>query len=345
MDPLRRYGQILQNECRPRYLICKSIPVDIVGNETLDELWALHNDGMRELRGSDIGSSASPCSGNDLLDLKLTLANALLRNCCLCERRCNVDRSLGEKGSCGVVHPRIACDFIHHGEEAPLVPSYTVFLSGCNLTCVFCQNHDISTDPECGTSIDPHEMAQRIEQFKTMGGKEVVLPRDRQIMNVNWVGGDPTPSLHYILDVLVHCRCDIPQIWNSNMYLSEEAMLLLEGTMDIYLTDLKYGNDICAQRLSGVQRYMEVVTRNHLMALRQCEVIVRHLMLPGHIECCTIPVIEWLSENMTGAFVNLMAQYHPMHRASEFPELKRQITIEEYHRAIRHARMLRLDLV
>jgi putative pyruvate formate lyase activating enzyme len=345
MDPLRRYGKILQNECLPGYLICKSIPVDIDGNETLDELWALHKDGMRELRRADIRGSATPHSGNDLLDLKSTLANALLRNCCFCERRCNVDRSLGERGSCGVLRPRIASDFIHHGEEAPLVPSYTVFLSGCNLTCVFCQNHDISTDPERGTSIDPHEMALRIEYLSSIGGKDAMQPKDRHIRNVNWVGGDPTPSIHYILEVLVQCRTDVPQIWNSNMYLSEEAMLLLDGTMDVYLTDLKYGNDTCAQRLSGVERYMEVVTRNHVMALIQGEVIVRHLMLPGHIDCCTIPAIEWLSENMAGASVNVMAQYHPEHRAREFPELRRHITQEEYSRAIRYAEGLGLDLI
>jgi putative pyruvate formate lyase activating enzyme len=345
MDPLSRYRAVLQDERSAQYLACKSIPVVLDGKETLDDLWNLHGIKLRDMGDRSKRRVSSPHIGNNLLDLKVILAKELLRKCCFCERRCNVDRTMGERGSCGVVQPRIASHFIHHGEEGPLVPSYTVFLAGCNMYCVYCQNYDISTDPECGSWIRSEEMALRIAHLDPIRTRGDFPPRHGRIRNVNWVGGEPTPAIHYILEVLAHCQSNVPQVWNSNMYLSEEAMLLLNGTMDVYLTDLKYGNDVCAERLSGVKRYMEVVTRNHRIAMCQGEVIVRHLMLPGHFDCCTVPIVGWLSENMVGAYVNIMAQYHPEHRAREFPELRRHISAEEYARAIRYAKDKGLNLI
>jgi putative pyruvate formate lyase activating enzyme len=122
-------------------------------------------------------------------------------------------------------------------------------------------------------------------------------------------------------------------------------MSLLDGVVDLYLTDLKYGNDDCARRLSGVRDYTRIVFRNHLLAASQCEVIVRHLMLPGHLECCTLPVLDWLSDHLPGAPVNIMAQYHPEHRAAEFPELKGRLSRSDHRAAVEHARRIGLDVI
>jgi putative pyruvate formate lyase activating enzyme len=162
--------------------------------------------------------------------------------------------------------------------------------------------------------------------------------------NVNWVGGEPTPNLPFILAVLRECSADIPQVWNSNMYMTENSMKLLSGVVDVFLTDFKYGNDECARRLSNAPDYMRIVKRNHLIARESAEVIIRHLVLPGHIECCTRPALEWIAENLQHVKVNVMGQYHPEYKAREYVEISRPIAGDEFGRSIEIAENLGLDL-
>lgn len=320
-DPLTRYRSILKSASKPLYLEAKALTSDYDPACSDEELWAEHD---RLMALQKLGTKAG--KGNrSFLELKVELSRRLSQRCAICERRCGVDRTKGEAGKCGVVEPRIASAFIHRGEEEALVPSYTVFFSGCNLECVYCQNYDISTNPLCGEVASPSALAESLDLLE---GKA---------RNVNWVGGDPIPDQPYILDVLNHMHAPLPQIWNSNMYMSEKALRLLAGAMDLYLTDFKYGNDDCAYRLSKVPRYFEFVSRNHLLAYEQGEVIVRHLLLPGHMECCTKPIIGWLADNTPNVLLNLMAQYHPEHRAREYPELRRTIKAEEYREACSYA--------
>jgi len=130
------------------------------------------------------------------------------------------------------------------------------------------------------------------------------------------------------------------------MYLTEESMHLLDGVIDIYLTDFKYGNDACAERLSRVKNYMEITKRNHLLSEKQSEVIIRHLVLPGHLDCCTKTVLEWISENLGRRVkVNVMAQYHPDYEAGEYEELTRRLSWDEFNSALNFAKELELDLV
>ena len=103
------------------------------------------------------------------------------------------------------------------------------------------------------------------------------------------------------------------------------AVGLLEGIVGVYLTDFKYGNDGCAYRLSVIKNYMGVVGRNHAIAYRQAEMIIRHLVMPDHVECCSFPVLRWISENTPQALVNIMGQYHPDYRAYEHDEMNRNL--------------------
>jgi len=274
------------------------------------------------------------------LDAKLRSAERLSSPCRLCERGCGAERNAKKKGVCGVLEPMISSEFLHFGEEPELVPSHTVFFAGCTFKCVFCQNWDISQDPGAGRPIPPEDMAMRIES----GGG----------INVNWVGGDPTSNLTYVIRVMSAMRkrgINKAQVWNSNMYLSREAMGVLDGVIDVYLGDFKYGNDDCARRLSGVERYWDVVTRNHTLAAAQCEILLRHLVMPGHIECCTKPVLDWVAENIPIEVlrVNVMDQYHPDHLVlkdkDRFRELARPLRPSEYLEAFEYARKLGLDLV
>jgi len=182
--------------------------------------------------------------------------------------------------------------------------------------------------------MSPRSLAEKISQRSRQGAK-----------NVNWVGGDPTPNLVFILQVLKESRVNIPQVWNSNMYCSEETMKLLRGVIDVYLTDFKYGNDACARRLSTVERYSSVVQRNHLQAYQNGEVIVRHLVMPHHLSCCSYPILEWIKQNIPNVAVNAMGQYRPEYHADEYEELSHAISPEEYHRVKEYAEHLGLSLI
>ncbi len=250
------------------------------------------------------------------LALKTELAHRMLEHCELCEWRCGVDRTRDKTGKCGVsAEPNISSMFLHFGEEQELIPSHTVFFSGCNLECVYCQNYDISQQPDAGRNVRPKILAERLDHGAGI--------------NVNWVGGDPTPNLPYILDVMEYMEEPLPQVWNSNMYLSKEGMQLLAKLMDVYLTDFKYGNDECAKRLSGVDDYTMVVKRNHIIAERTGDLMIRHLVLPGHIECCTKPILEWIRENLQLPRVNIMTQYRPVYMANGYDDIARYLSDRE----------------
>jgi putative pyruvate formate lyase activating enzyme len=306
---------------RARYLQCKHIPARFNDDDTVEMLWQEH--------GSALKRQPVEQPGRSLLDLKIEIARRIYHDCHFCERGCHVDRS-SNTGYCDVRDAAVASEFLHHGEESMLVPSHTIFFSGCTFTCVFCQNWDIS-QRQRGMYVRPERMAAVIEQ--------------RDGVNVNWVGGDPTPNLPYILMVLRACSRDVPQVWNSNMYCSVETLQLLDGIIDIYLTDFKYGSDTCAAELSDAPGYWDVVTRNHCIADGQGDLVVRHLVMPNHVECCSLPIMDWLAEHVPGATVNVMDQYRPCYQAGEHPGIDRRITREEYRRVIEHAHRLGLTLV
>ncbi len=302
---LDRYESILNGEIEPYYIQAKGKGGNQLSEiERIDRLWS-------ELESMNSKGEVPP------LSLKSELSQNLLEECILCERKCRVDRKKGEDGYCKVTEPKISSEFLHMGEERELVPSHTVFFVGCNLGCIFCQNYEISQLNQ-GRYIPPETLSDKIESGN---GK-----------NINWVGGDPTPNLPYIIEVLEELNKFVPLIWNSNMYMSEESMRLLERLMDVYLTDFKYGNDECAEKLSDVKDYTSVVKRNHIMAEETGDLIIRHLVLPGHLDCCTEPLLEWVDENLEDPRLNIMTQYRPVWKAEEYPEINRYLNKEEKRR-------------
>ena len=307
---LSKYYNILEEKGTAKYLQCKQVPINFKTLESTEKLWEKHDKSLKNIKLSDTEPEQS------LLDLKIELANRIFQECHFCERRCKVDRRK-KQGNCKVKQPSISSEFLHLGEETVLIPSYTVFFSGCTFHCVFCQNWDIS-QRFCGIYIEPETLVKMIENRMKQGAR-----------NVNWVGGDPTPNLPYILEVLEKCDVNIPQVWNSNMYCSSETMKLLDGIIDLYLTDFKYGNDNCAQRLSKVENYMQIIKRNHKIAHGNGEVIIRHLVMPNHVECCSKPIMKWISENLPHATVNIMGQYRPEYHAYDYEDISRSVSFEE----------------
>ncbi|RLG82440.1 MAG: pyruvate formate lyase-activating protein, partial [Thermoprotei archaeon] len=214
----------------------------------------------------------------------------------------------------------------------------TIFYGSCNFRCVFCQNYDISQlNPFTGIKAGPKELAT-IEEYLRLEGAR----------NINHVGGEPTPNVHNIVASFKYLNVNVPQLWNSNMYMTPKTLELLSDLIDIWLPDFKYGNDACALKLSAVRRYYEVITRN----LRSiCEsgdpIIIRHLVLPNHFECCTKPVLEWISENCRNALINIMDQYRPEFWVSlnpkRYPDIARRLRRDEINAVYEYADKLGLD--
>jgi putative pyruvate formate lyase activating enzyme len=320
---LPQYYQILEENMLPKYLISKYVPATFSPSHPTTALWKQHDTVMTDLKMRDSIPEQS------LLDLKVEIARRIFRNCSFCERKCAVDRKKTH-GACGVTESKIASEFLHSGEESVLIPSYTIFFSGCTFQCVYCQNWDISQH-DCGSYVEPQYVVQLIARRATEGAK-----------NVNWVGGDPTSHLLYILLVLQKCTVPLPQIWNSNMYCSVETMKLLNGVIDVYLTDFKYGNDVCAHRLSKISNYVSVVQRNHRYAYKHGELIVRHLVLPNHIACCSDPILRWIHEYIPESAVNIMPQYHPVYQAEDYEDINRVVHDEEFSQVKERAQQLGL---
>jgi len=311
---LPHYFRILEGIENPNFQILKKIPVNFDVDMDLDTLWKLHLESMERLRRGLWEEEVE----NNLLSLKATIARKMLKKCELCELRCGINREK-EIGYCRVKESRVAVDFLHMGEEPELVPSYTVFFSGCNFRCVFCQNWDIS-QYRVGEFIHPRNMAKKIRYAHARGAK-----------NVNFVGGEPTPNLPYILDTLLHVNVPIPIVWNSNMYMSIESMKLLDGVVDIYLADFKWGDDRNALKYSRAPRYWETMVRNFLLAKQhyRAEFLIRHLVIPGHLED-TEKILKWIAENIGKKVrVNVMFQYRPEYKAYGYPELNRGLSYKE----------------
>ncbi|ADE36002.1 radical SAM protein [Methanohalophilus mahii] len=326
---LNRYHAVTNNQLPAQFQIVKSIPTRYDISKSLDELWNIHERSMEQYRSLlDLIDSEKrypeklTAACTSLLDLKIAIAEKLIEKCCLCEHRCDVNRKRDEKGFCRLTETsRYTSEFLHMGEESELVPSHTIFFTGCVFGCVYCQNWDISAYPEKGHQVNPANLAAIIRERRHSGAR-----------NVNFV--TPTPHAHNILKILREVSVNIPVIWNSNMYHTREIAKLLEGVIDVYLTDFKYGSDRCAKKYSKVQNYLEIVKRNHEIAYQKAEIIIRHLVLPEHLECCTKPVVRWIAKHVPEVRFNLMFQYTPQYRSREYPEISRRLLPDEKEKAI-----------
>jgi putative pyruvate formate lyase activating enzyme len=289
----------------------------------------------------------APSPEPTLLDLCAELAWRMLQHCNFCHWNCRVDRSkapgqtAGKLGACKLAsESRVSTHFHHPGEEMVYRGTHgsgTIFFTSCNMRCAFCQNGDIATDKDNG-----------VETSATTLAAMAWLLRMEGCHNVNWVGGDPTIHLHTIAEAIallgngfvpgqldhakaLQTRADrfdgfapakrhgtyerafnAPMLWNSNFYMTEEAMRLLRLLMDVWLPDFKFGPGRCAVTLARTPRYWESVTEN-LRLLRDWDedFTIRHLVMPGHVECCTQPVLEWIAREVPAAPVNIMDQYRP----------------------------------
>jgi putative pyruvate formate lyase activating enzyme len=287
-------------------------------------------------------------AGYNLIPLKVLqdracAALAHLAPCDICPRRCGVDRLKDERGFCRSGRlARVAGFAPHFGEEAPLVGqsgSGTIFFSGCNLSCVFCQNYDISQQ-DAGREVSAAALAGMMLSLQSQG-----------CHNINFV--TPSHIVPQILEALVLAREDglcIPLVYNSGGYDSVETLHLLDGIFDIYMPDAKYGSDEPALRYSNATNYVgimkEAIREMHRQAgdlaidedaVARRGLLVRHLVLPGDVASIA-EVVRFLSEEISpNTYLNVMDQYRPEYHACRFPKLCRSISTQEYAHALRLA--------
>ncbi len=237
--------------------------------------------------------------GRSLLDMKRERARQLLAPCRLCALECGVDRTKGPAGVCGL-GPGLGryLDFVHEGEEPEISPTHAILLSGCSYRCAYCSDWEHVVEPERAPAATAEEIARSIERRRAQG-----------VASVSFIGGEPLVNLPGILDALALVETSVPVVWNSNMHAGPETLELLEGVVDCYVADLKHGDDACARAVARAPRYLEVVLPAIERASRDAFTIVRHLVLPGHVECCTLPALRLLRG--LDVRVNLMGQYRP----------------------------------
>jgi putative pyruvate formate lyase activating enzyme len=203
---------------------------------------------------------------------------------------------------------------VEYGEEWELVPSHLFYLSGCDLRCGFCVAGINAFDPGRGRRLTADFLAESIQRGREQGAR-----------TLQWVGGEPTIHLPTILDAMAGCDDLPPVVWKSDFHGTPEAFALLDGVVDIYLADFKFGNDACARRIAGVDNYVAVVTRNLGTAAGQGDLIVRHLLLPGHFDCCFRPIVAWMRANLPEAKFSIRDGYLPSWRADRHAELARPL--------------------
>lgn len=277
----------------------------------------------------------------ELVERALGHLSPLEKACTLCPRNCGVDRTAGREGVCRTgTRASVSHGLLHHGEEPVLsgtAGSGTIFFSGCNLKCLFCQNYQISWLLE-GDPVTDEGLAGLMLGLQSRGAH-----------NINFVS--PT---HVVLPILRALRIalarglELPLVWNSSGYENVGIVLALDGIVDIYLPDLKYHSPEISGRYSGAADYFERASETlREMSVQQpvLEIgpedtarqglIVRHLILPGCVDD-SLAVLRWLRADLSPFIgLSLMSQYHPCHEAP--PEIRRALTPEEYATAAKRA--------
>jgi putative pyruvate formate lyase activating enzyme len=242
----------------------------------------------------------------------------------------------GERGYCGAGgEVATFMDYVHWGEEEGLSPSHTVFLTGCNLRCVFCHTAtDRNSRPARRLGLDS------LEALAARG-------RDEGALNINFLGGEPTASLPSLVGLISRVDDLPPVVWNTNSYFSGGLVPVLESFVSFYLADLKFGCPECGAQAADAGDYWDVARErvSELVRAAGDRVIVRHLVIPSHLECCTRPALEWIARRLPGARVSLRGDYMVAPGARSDPRLGRFLTRSEAEDAAALARSLGLRLV
>ncbi|MFB6152485.1 MAG: radical SAM protein [Haloarculaceae archaeon] len=275
-------------------------------------------------------------------------------DCDLCPHECGVDRTAGESGACGVDDTaRVASWFPHRGEEDVLRGtggSGTIFIAACNMHCVFCQNHETSQGTG-GDPTTPEEIADAALELQ-----------DRGCHNINFV--TPTHVAPHLVAAVRDARergLSVPVVWNCGGYESPEVVELLDGVVDVYMPDVKWSDDAAAAEYSKAPDYWEVTRESLRKMHRQVGdlttdadglatggILVRHLVMPGHVENAKGVLAFLAAEISYDTYVNLLGQYRPDYEVPDsdrYGDIDRRVSPEEYREVVEHAREVGLERV
>jgi len=263
------------------------------------------------------------------------MARESLASCQLCAHHCGVNRIPGPAGLCRAgAHAHFFSAQVEVSDELELIPTFAVALSGCDLRCDFCITGASSWNPRAGLGLEAGAIAQRAVAALAAGARTVMI-----------LGGEPTIHLPSVLQLVAALPEDARLVWKTNAHGSAAARDLLDGVFDVWLADYKFGNDACARRLANVADYTAVVRENLVWARGHSELIVRHLVMPGHIECCWRPAAEWLARRLPGVKVNLRTGFWPAWRSARHAELAEPVSAVEAEQATNIARECGLKLI
>ena len=287
------------------------------------------------------------------LERRVERLEARLGECDICPGECGADRLRGKVGSCNSAYlPIVSSVGAHHGEEPVLSGSRgsgTIFFGNCNLRCVYCQNHQISQDPE---TQQHYEVGTRVVAERMLYLQDVL-----KCHNINLV----TPS-HFVPQILravleaVPMGLRLPLVYNTSSYDSLKTLQELDGIMSIYLADLRYASNELGRKYSRVHHYADSSRAAIREMYRQVGnlsvdeegiaqkgLIIRHLILPNGI-AGSEDSLSWLANEVSPKVaVSIMSQYHPAHRAYRYRELNRRISPEEYAAVVRLAQRLGME--
>ena len=267
---------------------------------------------------------------------------ARLSSCDICPRRCGADRAGGKSGDCGIGAQAVvaaACD--HHGEEPAIsgdLGSGTIFFAGCNLRCVYCQNHQISQDWRPLPETDTRALARHMLDLQARGCHNINLVTPSHVV----------PQIVAAVLLAVPLGLNLPLVYNSSGYDGLDTLRALDGIIDVYLPDLRYASEGAAAKYSGATDYPEVARAGIREMYRQVGnlevdaagvarrgVIVRHLILPGGLSGSEA-ALRFLSEEISPEVtLSVMSQYGPQHRAADYPEIARRLEYGEYTAVVR----------
>lgn len=272
-----------------------------------------------------------------------------LERCEICPHKCNINRNKGKIGRCKATDKvKIALYSIHNFEE-PCISgekgSGTVFFSNCNMNCIYCQNYEISQLGK-GKEITIERLAEIF-----------LIQQEKGVENINLV--TPTSYVPQIIEAIKIARnkgLKLPIVYNTNSYENVETLQMLEGYIDVYLPDLKYAENELGKKYSKIDDYFEVATKAIQEMIRQVGtpklnkngvmisgVMVRHLVLPNHIENSK-KVLKWIKENLPkDIYVSVMAQYFPTYKAKEYEKLNRKLTKEEWEKIENYIEELEIE--
>ena len=276
----------------------------------------------------------------------MELANGYLEKCVLCPHMCRVNRKAGETGFCNAgLMPSVSSAMAHHGEEPPISGKFgsgTIFFSRCNMRCVYCQNYQISQEPG-GIDTNILKLAEIMIELQV-----------KKCHNINLVS--PTIWIPQILGAVSMARIkglNIPLVYNTGGYDNPKIIELLEGIIDIYMPDMRYSDDLSAEKYSGIKNYVRNNRESVAEMYRQVGnlkisrngvankgLLIRLLVMPGNISG-TRKTLDFIkSELSIEVPLSIMAQYHPEFKALSFTELSRNINEDEYWEVVNYAEKL-----